>query len=370
MRNPLVWLALGVALPIAVQAQNVELPARWMDWHVQAIDSRCAGDKELSAQMVGHLKKIVRAFLKANPGYPSAGYADAHLIPLREMPPFLKGGCEANPLRGDVDILVSAENQVVFGAAGKGRPTGRKYDTEGGIGGFWLSVNRVPTHGTIDALSSLRDLNNTYWVMTQSMPTSTFEGYPVLNHTDIVIAPPGYPPLYIPVPIEQALKLALPGAEQDVASWVEEVKKEQAKQAPDSEESKAIKALLKSATPEQRRQMQDVRDESLKVFNTNLREARAKLDLLKARLAKLTAANKGAAAFWKDDLPQAEADEGAQALVTINPAYFDKRLSRSVPQLLVIGGFDDTKLDRQETVGDRKAVQRVDWKALSEELLR
>jgi hypothetical protein len=340
-----------------------------MDWHVQPIDSKCAGDTELAAQTVVNLKRIVWTFLKANPGYPSKGYADARLIPIREVPPFMKGGCESNPLRGELDISVLADNQAVFGSGGKGRATGRKYDTEGGIGGFTIVANKIPTFGFVDALSSIRDINNPYWVMTQSQPTSTFQGYPVLNHTHVVISPPGYPPLYIPVPIEQALKLALPGAEKEVADWVEQVKIEQAKLAPDSEYSQSIKDLLKNATPQQRKQLEDMRDQGVKVFTNNLHEARAKLDLLKGKLAKLTPATKGAPAYWKNDLPQAEASDGAQPLITINPTYFDKRLARSVPQLLVIGGFDDTKLDRPEPVGDWQAVQKVDWKALAKDLL-
>jgi hypothetical protein len=171
------------------------------------------------------------------------------------------------------------------------------------------------------------------------------------------------------VPIEQALKLALPGAEKEVADWVEQVKIEQAKLAPDSEYSQSIKDLLKNATPQQRKQLEDMRDQGVKVFTNNLHEARAKLDLLKGKLAKLTPATKGAPAYWKNDLPQAEASDGAQPLITINPTYFDKRLARSVPQLLVIGGFDDTKLDRPEPVGDWQAVQKVDWKALAKDLL-
>jgi hypothetical protein len=165
-----------------------------MDWAFQPMDSKCASDKEQAAQPVAQLKKIVSAFLKANPGYPAKGYAQARLIPICETQPLFKDGCEANRLRGQVDVLVSGEDQVVFGAGGRGRPSGRKYDTEGGIGGFSVSVNQIPTLGGLEALSSLREVNNAYWVLTQLQTTSTFQGYPVRNHTHIVISPPGYPP--------------------------------------------------------------------------------------------------------------------------------------------------------------------------------
>lgn len=359
-----IWVACGLALPLTLHAQTAELPARWMDWHVQAIDSKCAGDKELAAQTVVQLKRVVWAFLKANPGYPSKGYADARLVPIREMPPLFKGGCDSNPLRGNADISVLREDQVVFATGGKGRATGRKYGSEGGLGGFSIVANQIPNFGFVDALSSIRDTNNPYWVLTQARTTSTFQGYPVLNHTHIVITPPGYPPLYIPVPIEQALGLALPGAEQAVAAEVTFSKEETERMAEDGEFMKGMKAA--GAT---KKQLQDLKSESAKVTAQRLQLARATLDLLKGRLAKLTSANKGAPAYWKNELPQAEADDGAEPLVTINPAYFDKRLARSVPQLLVISGFDDTQLDRPEPVGDWQAVQKVDWKALAKELL-
>jgi hypothetical protein len=124
----------------------------------------------------------------------------------------------------------------------------------------------------------------------------------------------------VPVPIEQAIRLALPGAEHDVAGWVEELKKEEAKRVPGSEESQAFKALLKNATPQERKQLQDALDEGMKTFTANLRNARAKL----------TSVTKGAPACRKNDLPQAEAGDGAEALVTPSPDYFDKKLAKDL----------------------------------------
>jgi hypothetical protein len=358
------WLVLPSLLAVSSMLHAQELPTRWMDWVVQPVDSTCAGDKALAAQMVPQLKTIIWTFLKANPDYPAKGYAQARLIPVREVAHLSKSECESHPLGAYVGVLVSGENQLVFGAGGKGRPTGRRYDTEGGIGGFYIEVNRIPTPGSIEVLSTVRDEKPPIWVLPQLPTTSTFQGYAVLDHKMIVITPPGYPAVYVPVTIEQAIKQVLPSIEKEAADAVTFAKEEVARMAEGGEFVKSMKAAGASS-----KQLQDLRSEITKTTDEQVRRTRGRLDLLKGRLAKLTPATKGAPAYWKDELPQAEAGDGAQALVTPNPDYFNKHLPMFTPQLLVITSFDDTQLDRPEPVGDWKAMQKVDWKALAKELL-
>ncbi len=356
------------AIAQVVHAQTLELPQRWMDWEVLPVyrNAQCDVDKELAAQTVLNLKKIVLAFLRSNPDYPVKGYVDVRIGATSE------GGCGQAPVAGQISISVLEERNVVLPTSGKGRATIKKDRSEGGLGGFDLSVNLVSLSGLAGAevdFANSSENNNPSGISIYQPPTSTFQGFPVMNHNRIVISPPGYPPLFIPVKLEQALKLAVASHEKRVAAEVKNAKEEAERMSDDGEFVKGMKAMGAS-----KKQLQDLKDESANITAQQLQLVRADLDQAKDKLAKLTPASKSLPAYVKQAvsnayIPQAESGDGAEPLVMWNPAYFDMHLARSVPQLLVISGFDDTRLDRPEPVGDWQAVQKVDWKALAKELL-
>src|SRR5450631_714400 len=65
----------------SLHSQTTELPQRWMDWKILPFNrqAQCAIDKNLEAQTVLNLQKIVLDFVRFNPDYPATGDVETRL---------------------------------------------------------------------------------------------------------------------------------------------------------------------------------------------------------------------------------------------------------------------------------------------------
>jgi hypothetical protein len=199
-------------------------------------------------------------------------------------------------------------------------------------------------------------------------PTSTFQGFPVIDKSTLVITPPGHPPLYIPVPLERALKLAVADRAAVDAVEVADAQKEAARYADGSEYARVMTA----------QQFQDMKKGVLEISASRVKDSHAILELLRTRLAQLTPTTRNAPAYVTRDpvfssfIPQADSGNGAQAVMMPNPEYFDRKVARTVPQLLLVSlsrGCIDEVAQCGSDGWQSRIIRQVDWAAFAKKEL-
>jgi hypothetical protein len=331
-------------------AETAGLPDRFLAWqnnhsvYPQAL-AECDASRSLAAEWDQNLQRLATAIARSGGAVPPGVFAEFK----GTMGTGLQDGqpCKGRPLAGTIAMGYWPE-RVVTPVPG-GRPKLKSAHGEHHILTMWLNTftgvnaERVP-----EFLRGAAGWSGVGLVDS----SSTFQGLPVLNGSVLVITPPGRPPAYVPMPLEQALKLWLPAQEQAVRD---------------------AKAFLEQYPSGQRDEM---RKRTVDPQQAALARAR---DLQRQGGALLKAP-----AYLKLDRDTALYELATQggadtsAIVMPNPAYYDPRLPRSAVQLIMLA-VDGLKLDEpaarngdafDSTYLTRQFVEQVDWKLIGRSELR
>ncbi len=353
-----------VAVPAPVGAQASALNPRWMDWHYEpySTGTACQVSKPTHDELARAVQQLVYAFSQLDVTYPEStfvrpgGYRNIYF------------GCGESPVVAVGDVVVWGADQVVRPAGGVGRATLKQHAGHS-LGAIWLSINGLPK---LEDVFSGPPSNLPAGSVVIYSPTSTLQGFPVIDKSTLVVTPPGHPPLYIPVPLERALKLAIAERAATDASEVADARKEAARYAEGSESAKQYLASMSM------QQFQEMKKGVLDISDSRVKASKAILELLRTRLAQLTPATRNAPAYvtreavFSSFIPQAESGDGAQAVMTPNPEYFDRKVARTVPQLLLVTLSRGciAEVEQCDTDGwQSSVVRKVDWAAFAKQLL-
>lgn len=228
-----------------------------------------------------------------------------------------------------------------------------------------------------------------------TMPAATgmVAGLPLVSGSVIVQKNPK--PLTVPLSLAQALQLVLPSRQEGLKLATDNYAKQQAEfaawqtPAKRAERKKGYREASESMKDggkfAQQMEGQEVQIEAAMRANVasngpmakSVQAAYEKLKEVQAFLAALSPAEAaGPACYDKNGstLRQRFRAAGAASCVPLvrpNWAYFDPRLPRSVPQLIVVDGYDDCLNSRDSTEGkpwgcaaNRKLVEGMDWPAV------
>jgi hypothetical protein len=353
-------------MPVTAEAQASALNASWMEWRPEPLNyhGRCLVSRPLMDEMVRTMQKLVATFSLLSVTYPDSAFIQPSAAVNADE------GCGGMPVVGWGDVAIWAESEIVRPSAGAGRATLKKHHGEsGGVIGF--KVNTLPRTSDVDFAGPPNNLPAGSMVIYH--PTSTFQGFPVFNQSTVLITPAGHPPVYLPVPLERALKLALALHEKTVAYEAEEARKEAARFADGSESAKQYMATGMTA-----QQFQEMKKQVTDVSADRLKKATAIRDLLRTKLAQLTPTTRSAPTYLTREpifsayIPQAESGGEAEALMMPNPEYFDRKVARTVPQLLLVGISRGCIAEVEQCDSDgwqSRIVRKVDWAAFAKPLL-
>jgi len=251
----------------------------------------------------------------------------------------------------------------------------------------------------VNDLQSIRRSRPVEWEQQETdavlMPAATgaIAGFPLISGNIVVKKNPK--PLTVPLSLEQALQLVLPNRvsalesarnslaiqQADLAEWQTPAKRAERKkgyreasdlmkdngqfaqqmEAEEVEIEAAMKAILEpNGSPAQ----------SVREAEQGLKEVQAML----ASLSPAEAAGPGCYDEAGSGLSQRFLPAGAASCVPLvrpNWDYFDPRLPRSAPQLIVVSGYDECLNSRNSTEGkpwgcaaNRKLLEGLDWPAI------
>lgn len=343
-------LAVVLAAASVRAAEPAPWPERWLAWqnsfavYPQAL-AECDAGRPLAAEWDQTLQRLAVAIARGGGAVPPGVYAEARGTlgnGLQDAQP-----CMGRPLMGTVAIGHWPER--VVSAAPGGRPTLKSDHGEHFILTLWLNTftgvnaERVP-----EFLRGSGGWSGIGLVDSRS----TFQGLPVLNGSVVVITPPGHVPAYVPMPLEQALKLWLPAQTQSVRGMTELVGQYPAAQ----------REAMRQQTVEPQQALL-ARGQALLRQGDAALKGPAYLKLDRASGALEIVARPGA---------------DTSAIVMPNPGYFDPKLPRSAVQLVMLA-IDGLKLDEPAArSGDtfdsthlmRQFVEKVDWQAFGKGELR
>jgi hypothetical protein len=179
--------------------------------------------------------------------------------------------------------------------------------------------------------------------------TGTLKGFPVFNNSVLVVTPAGHAAAYVPAPYDKVLQLSLVRMQQQL-----EVFTGPGMGAGSSD------------------------------FDDQIKYLKDQMNLAKAKLAKMTPAQRAGPVYWKpsamsaagligDDLTEVPGD-GALQIMRANPQYLDTKLPRATAQLLEVSvsslGLDTPRQAASDDPNDalRGLIESADWARISKQL--
>jgi hypothetical protein len=371
-----------------VHAQAELLPPQWLAWQgkytlLKGSYGSCGITQQQGTEWDRTLQRITLAISQSiGPVYP---HAYPWAVGVSAPEDHSETTCERNPITGGIDILISSESQVTLPTGATGRPK-RKPATEGGAGGFYMFVNRLPRLAFDGVLGEDRSGMGFY------RQTGTYQGYPVIAKTQIVVTAPGHAPAVVPVSIDRALKWLLPIEKEDVASKEKELARV-AQESPSRQFDEMVESLRSAGQAKEveaaQEQMRAMKAQFMESAERDIKNRRAELDASKAalgklqELAKLSATQRAEPAYLRfaDDHFRiyTNAQDGGEPLLMPNPQYFDSHLVRTVPQILLVmlDPYDGDLLASDDRVEHdphaewlRAFFLKIDWKAIAKSELR
>jgi hypothetical protein len=350
----------ALVVTAGAQAQGDDLPMNWTGWRVVPFQgSNCAMPPALYAATIRSLQQIGPAVARLDP----LKLPGKYIAPSVYLTGYARD-CRGS-VAGDVGLALYDSSEVVR-TTDRARPALKPHHGESG-GALDFYVNAYPPSHEVDFADGMNNPNPN--LITRFRPTSMIQGFPVLDNRHILVAAPGHSPVYVPVTVELAFTLAIVEHQRQLDSSVARTKWTAGDMADTSERIRDMKKAGLTAA-----QLKEMRDQAMGMLTSVTKSERPTLDQLRQQLAALSPADRQKPAyvvnhgtFW---MPRATPGDDAEALVMPNPAYFDPKLARSVPQLMYIDlGHRLDDLNNPD-FWQMQAVQRLNLTALAKDVVR